>query len=335
MNTQVDPDRVPSRALHNGMAIPCIGLGTFGNDRFSAREVAQAVGGAVRAGYRYIDCAAAYGNEAEIGETIRELLRSGVVTRSELTISSKVWNNRHGDVSAACEESLKDLGLEYLDLYLVHWPFRNHHPPGAAPDSRQPDSRPFSADEYLTCWDQMEALVRRGLVRAIGSSNMTIVKLEAILPHCSIIPAVNQMELHPAFQQPVFFDYCMGKNILPVAFSPLGSPVRPDRDRMSDDVSVFEIPEIKEIAKAHDIHPALVCLKWAVQRGQIPIPFSVYEEEYAANLRSITEDFLTDEEMLRISRGDRQCRLIKGVVFLWNSASSWRSIWDEENRVDT
>ncbi|HUX13625.1 MAG TPA: aldo/keto reductase, partial [Spirochaetia bacterium] len=335
MNTYVDPDRVPSRALHNGMAIPSIGLGTFGNDRFSARAVANAVDGAVRAGYRYIDCAAAYGNEAEIGEAIGELFHSGVVTRRQLTVSSKVWNNRHSEVAKACEESLRDLGLEYLDLYLVHWPFPNHHPPGAAPDSRQPDSRPFSVDEYLECWGQMESLVRRGLVRAIGTSNMTIVKLEAILPHCSIMPVVNQMELHPAFQQPSLFDYCAKKNILPVAFSPLGSPIRPERDRMPDDISVFEIPEIVTIARSRNIHPALVCLKWAVKRGQVPVPFSVSEAEYVANLRSTTEDLLTDEEMRRISIVDRQCRLIKGVVFLWNSAPSWRSIWDEESRADT
>lgn len=337
MTSCTDPREVPVRELANGAAIPAIGLGTFGNDRFSASDVAHAVDGAVRTGYRFIDCAAAYGNEAEIGNVIRGLIRNRIVARDELFLSSKVWNTHHGrgDTIRACEMSLRDLKIDYLDLYLVHWPFPNHHPPGAAPDSRQPDSRPFSIDEYMMCWRQMEELVRRGLVRGIGTSNMTIAKMDALLPLCEVAPVANQMEVHPAFQQPELLRYCVDRRIQPIAFSPLGSPVRPARDRTPGDISPMEMPEIRGIAEARGIHPALVCLKWAAQRGQIPIPFSVSSDEIVANLRAVTEDPLSAEEMRTIEEADRGCRLIKGVVFLWQSASSWRDLWDEARDADS
>ncbi len=323
------------RVADSVRGIPSIGLGTFGNDRYSPQEVAAAVGGALQAGYRYVDCAAAYGNEVEIGEAVERQIRAGVLRRDELTLSSKVWNDRHaaGQVGTACEKTLRDLRVDYLDLYLVHWPFPNHHPPGAAPNSRQADSRPFFAEEYMVCWEQMERLVDRGLVRSIGMSNMTIPKLDAILPLCRIPPAVHQMEIHPGFQQPELFEYCRSRDLQPVAFSPLGSPIRPERDRCEGDVAAMDIPEIREIARAHDVHPAAVCLKWAVQRGQVPIPFSVNEAEYSSNLRVVAEDPLTKDEMERIAAADRNCRLIKGVVFLWSSASSWHALWDEDGRV--
>lgn len=337
MTSYIDPRAVPVRKLSNGAAVPALGLGTFGNDRFSPSEVSGAVDGAVRAGYRFIDCAAAYGNEPEIGEIIEGLILEGVVAREELLISSKVWNTDHdaGDTVRACERSLRNLRTGYLDLYLVHWPFPNHHPPGAAADSRQPDARPFRIDEYMVCWRQMEELVHRGLVRGIGTSNMTIAKMEELLPLCNVRPVVNQMEMHPAFQQPELFRYCVDRGIQPVAFSPLGSPIRPQRDRSPGDVPAMDMPEIRAIAEAHGVHPALVCLKWAAQRGQIPIPFSVYPEEFVANLRAVTEDPLSSEEMRRIEIADRDCRLIKGVVFLWESAPSWRSLWDEEGHADS
>ncbi|WP_455383669.1 aldo/keto reductase [Salinispira pacifica] len=337
MDVAIDPAAVPSRLLSNGMTIPAIGLGTFGNDRFGADQVAAAVEGAIEAGYRLIDCAAAYGNEPEIGRAFERLFRRGVVRRDELVVSSKVWNNRHGpgEVIEACDQTLRDLRLDYLDLYLVHWPFPNDHPPGAAPDSRQPDAQPFSIDDYMTCYRQMEQLVRSGKVRAIGTSNMTIRKLEALLALCETVPVVNQMELHPAFQQPALFRYCVNRAIQPVGFSPLGSPGRPERDRAPNDVSALDMEEIRAIAAAHRVHPAHVCLKWAVQRGQIPIPFSVYPEEYVSNLRTVTEDPLTEAEMSSIEIADRNCRLIKGVVFLWESAPSWRALWDEETDADS
>ena len=141
------------------------------------------------------------------------------------------------------------------------------------------------------------------------------------------------MELHPSFQQPELFEYCIERNILPIGFSPIGSPSRPERDRTEDDVVDVEMPEIVSIAKAHNVHPAIICLKWAVQRGQVPIPFSVKEKNYMANLRCVTEEPLTDEEMELISKADKNCRLIKGHVFLWEGAKDWRDLWDLDGTI--
>jgi diketogulonate reductase-like aldo/keto reductase len=164
-------------------------------------------------------------------------------------------------------------------------------------------------------------------------SNMTIPKLKAVLPLCRIQPAALEMELHPGFQQPELFDYAVAHNIVPIGYCPAGSPSRPERDRTAEDISDIEMPEIIEIAKAHGIHPAVVCIKWAVQRGQIPIPFSVKESQYISNLKCTTEDPLTADEMEKIRRADKDCRLIKGQVFLWNGAKSWKDLWDIDGEI--
>ena len=172
----VDPAKVPTRTLYSGARIPAIGLGTFGSDRFTADQVAAAVRGAIAVGYRHIDCASVYGNEPQIGAVLQEVLDSGAVKREDLWITSKVWNDMHGkgDVLLSCARSLRDLRLDYLDLYLVHWPFPNYHAPGCDVTSRSPDARPYIHDEFMSTWRQMERLVDMGLVRHIGTSNMTI-----------------------------------------------------------------------------------------------------------------------------------------------------------------
>lgn len=331
----IDPARVPKARLNNGMEVPRIGMGTFGSDRFGPEQVSAAVAGAIRCGYRLFDCAAVYGNEARIGEVFAGAVREGVVRREELFVTSKVWNNMHGrgDVLLSCAQSLKDLQLDYIDCLFVHWPFPNYHAPGCDGDSRNPDSKPFSADRFMETWRQMERLQDMGLVRSIGMSNMTIPKLEAVLPQCRILPVMIEMELHPSFQQPELFAYCQRKNILPVGFCPIGSPTRPERDKTPDDVADIEMPELVEIAKAHGVHPAIICLKWAVQRGQAPIPFSVQEDQYIGNLRATVEDPLSDAEMETLRKADKDCRLIKGQVFLWPGANDWRDLWDLEGTI--
>ena len=142
----------PTRRLANGVEIPSIGLGTFGSDKYSSEEVAQAVSEAVALGYRHIDCAAVYGNERQVGAA---LARTGVA-REALWITSKVWNDRHRDPETACEDSLRDLGLDYLDLYLIHWPFPNHHAPGVTVDSRDSHARPYQHESYMETWRGLE-----------------------------------------------------------------------------------------------------------------------------------------------------------------------------------
>ena len=231
------------------------------------------------------------------------------------------------------KKSLKDLKLSYIDLYFVHWPFPNYHAPGCDGDSRNPDSRPFSVEEFMVTWRQCERLVDEGKVRYIGMSNMTIPKLEAVLPLCRIKPAALEMELHPGFQQPELFEYAKAHDILPVGYCPIGSPSRPERDRTAEDVADTQMPEIVEIAERHHVHPALICLKWAVQRGQVPIPFSVKEPQYISNLKCATEDPLTEEEMETIRLADKNCRLVKGQVFLWPGAKGWEDLWDLDGTI--
>lgn len=330
----VDPRLVPQRRLYTGALMPAIGLGTFGSDRVSGVEVAEAVKGAAAVGYRHFDCAAVYGNEHLIGAALEEIMASGV-RREELWITSKLWNDKHAeeDVIPAFMQSLRDLRLDYLDLYLIHWPFPNHHAPGVDVTSRDHNARPYIHENYMKTWRQLELLVERGLVRHIGASNMTIPKLELLLRDAQIKPAVNQMELHPHFQQPELFDFVRTHGIEPIGYSPIGSPARPERDRTSEDTVDIEDPVIVEIARRHNVHPAVVCIKWAVQRGQTPIPFSTKRRNYLANLQAVVSDPLTDDEMRAIAAIDKGCRLIKGQVFLWKENQDWHDLWDEDGVI--
>ena len=327
---KIEQNKIPTRELYSGEKIPAIGLGTFGSDKYDAETVSEAVYGAIQCGYRLIDCAAVYQNENQIGAVLGRLFTENVIRRKDLFITSKVWNDMHGEgqVLTSCQKSLQDLGLEYLDLYFVHWPFPNYHAPGCSGDSRNPDSKPFSVDEFMQTWRQCEELVDRKLVRYIGMSNMTIPKLKAVLPLCRIKPAALEMELHPSFQQPELFDFATAHNILPIGYCPIGSPSRPERDRTADDVADIELPAVAAAARAHGVHPAVICLKWAAQRGQVPIPFSVKESQYLSNLKCVTEDPLTEQEMEAIRQEDKNCRLIKGQVFLWEGARGWEDLWD-------
>lgn len=330
MEERINPVDVPKKKLYSGEEIPSVGLGTFGSDKYTPEQVSEAVFGAIESGYRLIDCAAVYQNEDKIGEVLKRVFTETEIKREELFITSKVWNDMHGegDVLRSCEKSLKDLQLDCIDLYFVHWPFPNYHAPGCDGDSRNPDSRPFSLEEFMSTWRQCEELVEKGMVRYIGMSNMTIPKLEAVLPLCKIQPAALEMECHPSFQQPELFAYALSHGIQPIGYCPIGSPSRPERDRTSGDVADTQMPEIVEIAEAHGVHPAIICLKWAVQRGQIPIPFSVKRPQYLSNLKCVTEDMLTEAEMKKIEQADKFCRLIKGQVFLWEGAKGWEDLWD-------
>ncbi len=330
----VDPSHVPCRTLASGAKMPAIGLGTFGSDHVSHGAVAAAVRYAASIGYRHFDCAAVYGNEGGIGHEFRQLLGNGL-RREDLWITSKLWNDMHGenDVILACEKSLTDLRLDYLDLYLVHWPFPNHHPPGCDVSSRNPHAVPYIHESYMRTWRKMEELVDRGLVRHIGTSNMTIPKMELLLRDARIRPVVNEMELHPHFQQSQFFRYLVDKGIQPIGFSPVGSPARPERDRTPEDSSPTEDPVICRIAQRLGVHPAVVCIKWAVQRGQVPIPFSANPRNILSNLLGLISEPLTAEDMTAIEKLDRNCRLIKGQVFLWKDNQSWEDLWDTHGEI--
>jgi alcohol dehydrogenase (NADP+) len=204
-------------------AMPAIGLGTW---KAAPGEVGAAVRSALQLGYRHIDCAAIYGNEAEIGAALHAALQQGGLAREQLWITSKLWNDCHepGQVRPALERTLADLQLSWLDLYLIHWPVA--HRPGVLMPSAAADQIPLERLPLHHTWAAMEELVDAGLVRRIGVSNWSAAKLAALLPHCRIRPAVNQVERHPWLQQGELLSFCRGQGITLTAYSPLGSPER-------------------------------------------------------------------------------------------------------------
>ncbi|MFA7119092.1 MAG: aldo/keto reductase [Sphaerochaetaceae bacterium] len=330
---------VPSFSVGGVGRIPSIGFGTFGSDYISNDLMMESVRFAIINGYRHIDCASVYGNEKEVGKVLKAAMDGTLtgtpIARSEFWITSKLWNDKHAkaDVIPSCRQTLEDLQLEYLDCYLVHWPFPNFHPPKCSVTSRSPNARPFLHDDFIETWREMENLKKAGLSRFIGMSNMTIPKLEDVLPDCIVKPAVIEMELHPLFQQQTMCEYAKKKGMVIIGFCPLGSPHRPERDKTPDDLVDMEDPVVQEIARAHKVHPAAICLKWAHANGIIPIPLSTKERNIRSNLESVCSDPLTKKEIEQLKERDKGNRLVKGQVFLWERARDWHDIWDEEGMI--
>ncbi|MHB8635883.1 MAG: aldo/keto reductase [Fimbriimonadaceae bacterium] len=330
----VDPSTVPYVSLSSGAKIPAVGLGTFGSDKYGPADIGAAVFDALQVGYRHIDCASVYGNEPEVGQAISAAMRSGV-RRDDLWITSKLWNDEHAPntVRLACERSVQNLGVDYLDLYLIHWPFPNFHPPHCDVTSRSPEAKPYIHDAYMATWRELEKLVHAGLVRHIGTSNMTIPKLKLLLGDAAIRPSVNQMELHPHFQQPQLLEFVVASGIVPVGYSPLGSPSRPERDRTPADTADLLDPVVLDIAARNGLTPAGVCIKWGLQRGHVVIPFSTKRTQYLDSLQAALAPDLTGADMAALGEIDRNCRLVKGQVFLWRDGQAWEELWDLDGRI--
>lgn len=256
--------------LNTGAEIPALGLGTWKSE---PGEVTRAVSHAIKVGYRHIDAALCYGNEHEVGQGIKEAIDAGIVKREDLFITTKLWCSYHAKVEEGLEQSLKNLGLDYLDLFLMHWPLAMN-PNGKtrilpAPISQQkanmrkgthpifpklPDgSRDIvHSHSHVTTWKSMEKLVGSGKVRAIGVSNYSLRYLEQLLPQATVIPAVNQIENHPSLPQQEIVDFCNQKGIHITAYSPLGSTGSP----------MFTAAPIVAIAEKRGVTPATVLLSW-------------------------------------------------------------------------
>ncbi len=331
----IDPATLPVFTLASGASVPAIGLGTFSSDRFTGDDIATAVGAAVRLGYRLVDCAAVYANEHLIGPVLTQVMAEEGIARDEIFLISKIWNDAHEpvDAVASVKKSLADLQVDYLDAVFVHWPFPNTHERFAAPDARNPNSRPYIHAEFMRLYRALEELVDAGLIRHLGVSNVTIPKLRLILRDARIAPALNEMELHPAFQQGELYQFSKDHQMVVIGYSPMGSPRRPDRDVVEGDVVDMADPVVVDIAEKLGVHPAEVCLKWAQQRGHVAIPFSVKPPQIHSNLKAVTENPLTPAMLNAMRSVEANSRLIKGQVFLWEGSGSWLDLWDVDGSI--
>ena len=303
--------------------MPILGLGTW---KAEPGEVGKAVQEAIRIGYRHIDCAAIYGNEAEIGKALEEVMQTGRVKRDELWITSKLWNNAHAreEVPFALKNTLADLRLDYLDLYLIHWPV-----------ATRPDVIfPRKADDFFSLtemplnetWAGMEDCVESGLAKHIGVSNFSIKKIEA-LNNAKIRPEVNQIELHPYLQQEEMLNYCKKHNIYLTAYSPLGSGDRPEAMKAANEPSLLENSTVVNIAQAHGCNAAQVLLKWAIERGTSVIPKSTNPGRLAENLDAANLK-LGNQEMAELAKLERGFRYVNGEFWtLEGSPYTLAELW--------
>lgn len=312
-------------AYCNGDQMPILGLGTWKSE---PGEVYGAVKEAIRIGYRHIDCAMIYGNEVEVGNAIRDAINEGQVTRKALWVTSKLWGNAHGrdNVEGALKKTLQDLGLDYIDLYLIHWPIPLKPSsvfPSSASDFESPAAVPIQST-----WKGMEAAVQSGLTRHIGVSNFSAKKIRDLIPHCKIKPEVNQVELHPLLQQPELVEYCVSQGIRMTAYSPLGSSDRPDFVKAPGSPVLLDNPVIRSIADSRGCTPAQVLLAWHVQRGISAIPKSVTPSRLRENLAA-AEIELSPADIERIAGLDQNYRLIEGSFWVMEGGP-WtvQTIWD-------
>lgn len=296
--------KVPFITFNNGQKFPIFGLGTW---KSKPGEVTQAVKDAIDVGYRHIDCAHIYGNEPEVGEAIAAKIKEGVVKREDLYITSKLWNTRHRPdlVEPSIRTTLKNLRLDYLDLYLIHWPFALKEDGDLFPTN--PDGTwAYSDVDYVDTWKAMEEVQKKGLTKSIGVSNFNKRQLQRILDNATIPPVTNQIEIHPYLNQKKLIEFCRSKNIAITAYSPLGSPDRPWAK--PGDPQLLDDPKIVALAKKYNKTPAQVVLKYQVQRGNITIPKSVTKSRIIQNF-DIWDFNLTNEDIALLDTFDCNGRI--------------------------
>jgi alcohol dehydrogenase (NADP+) len=312
---------IPTVGLQSGYDIPLIGLGTWKAEKGQVRD---AVYSSLKAGYRHIDCASVYQNEDEVGDAIQYVTRRGLVSREKLFVCSKVWNTDHtaSRVRQACESSLKSLKVDYLDLYLIHWPVTGNVGSDVRPSVRE-------------TWEAMEGLVRDGLVRSIGVSNFSAKKLGDILSYCTVKPSVCQVEVHPYHRNDGLISFCKDHGIHVTAFSPLGSP---DSEsifpRAVPDAVLMKDPRVQRVAERTGKNVGQVLIRWALQHGTSVIPKSTNPARIAGNL-DVLDWELSPADYDLLSTMAFQMRMVNGGMWLNPKGPyvTMEDLWDEKEIV--
>lgn len=317
-----------------GQLMPAVGLGLW---KLDLDEVADTIYNAIKTGYRHLDSAADYGNEKQVGEGIARAIADGLCRREDLWVTSKLWNTFHRQehVQAACKKSLADLGIEYFDLYLVHFPialkyvdFNDRYPPewifnpGDEYPAMEPDAVPLSET-----WTAMEGLVENQLARKIGVCNYSAVLLHDLMSYARIKPAMLQIESHPYLTQEALIRTAQSYNIAVTAFSPLGALSYMSIDMTTAGDSVLSEPVVIKAAERAGATPAQVVLRWGVQRGTAVIPKTSKAERLMENL-SLSNFSLTDNEMTSISALNQNRRFNDPGVFCEGEFGKFHSIYD-------
>ncbi|KAI4339175.1 hypothetical protein MLD38_024142 [Melastoma candidum] len=291
--------------LSSGYKMPMVGLGVW---RMESNQIRGLLLKAIELGYRHFDCAADYQNEAEVGEALSEAFQAGLVKREDLFITTKLWNSDHGHVAEACRDSLKKLRLDYLDLYLIHFPVATRHTGVGTTASALGDDGVLDIDTTIsleTTWHAMEDLVAAGLVRSIGISNYDIFLTRDCLAYSKVKPAVNQIETHPYFQRDSLVKFCQKHGICVTAHTPLGGSVA--NTEWFGSVSCLDEPVLKGLAKKYNKTVAQVVLRWGIQRNTVVIPKSSKSERLKENIEVF--DFeLSEEDMGIIKSIDKEYR---------------------------
>jgi diketogulonate reductase-like aldo/keto reductase len=308
-----------SFVLSTGAKMPSIGFGTW---QIDPDLVGNAVYTAVKVGgYRHIDCARDYHNEKEIGLALKKLFEEGVVKREDLFVTSKLWCDHHApeDVPEGLNQSLKDLQLDYLDLYLFHWPF------GIKKGTSLFHTENYTPFDIPATWAAMEKLYDAGKVRAIGVSNFSTKKLEDLIAVARVRPAVNQVECHPGWQQTKLHSFCQSAGVHLTAYSSLGSPGTTWVERI-----VLEDPTLNSIAKQLGKTPAQVALRWNIQMGHSVLPKTVREERMRQNL-DVFGWSIPDDLIEKISKIEQE-RLLDGHFFVGPKSvyKTIEQLWDGE-----
>ncbi|WP_194775838.1 aldo/keto reductase [Pararhodonellum marinum] len=310
----------------NGDSMPKLGLGTWKSE---PGEVYQAVIWAIEAGYRHIDCAAIYQNEKEVGAALYTAFKNNLVKREDMFITSKLWNNAHLEdaVIPALEQSLSDLQLDYLDLYLVHWPIA----------FKQEVGFPRTQDGFLTyqeaplsgTWKGMEAAQEQGLTKHIGVSNFNSLKLKEIMKGANRVPEMNQIELHPLLPQHALVDFCRKHDIQVTAYSPLGSSDRASSMKKDDEPLLMEDEVVKGIAEKQGVSPAQILIAWALHRDTVVIPKSVNQDRIKQNFAAQKIE-LESADMEKLNHMESSYRFVDGSFFTFEGSPYQLSdLWED------